>query len=100
MGPQPSLQKKGSNPCPAEAEQKSTAFRKLFDEEEDQVMAETSPQFKKIWMHQNDNSCYIHFKFMLFTNFIVVSSIINCRHNCPTQILWFTWFCIVDYDAE
>lgn len=48
MGPQPSLQKKGSNPCPAEAEQKSTAFRKLFDEEEDQVMAETSPQFKKI----------------------------------------------------
>jgi hypothetical protein len=42
------LGKKTSNQVQQEAENKSTAFRKLFEEDEEQVMAETSPQFKKI----------------------------------------------------
>lgn len=47
-GPLLNVGKKQSNQAQQEAENKSTAFRKLFEEDEDQVMAETSPQFKKI----------------------------------------------------
>lgn len=42
------LQKKTSNQMTVQEENKNTAFRKLFEEEEDPILAETSPQFKKI----------------------------------------------------